>query len=457
MPWQQRVVMVALEVQSEAAGDPYPGDWAYDEVGISTQRRAGKTVLLRPVLAHRLRSRPGVRCWSTAQTGVHARRRWLDLSESLVRSPVGGELKRLTGTGHELLTWRSTGSTLEPFAPNAESLHGEDPDLVLVDELFAFDAEEARELRQAYRPGFLTNDAQAWLLSAAGTVESAWLNSLRKRGRAAVEAGRQLGLAWFEWQLPDVVDGIPVEELDDEALVEACIRWHPAYGHTIRPQAIRSAWEEMTEHDYATGRRDFLRAYGNRTPAGGRPRLIPLHVWKGGQTELEIPAGRLALAFEVDPDGAESSITTAARLPDGRGLVEVVERAEGSAWLAARILELLERHDDIAAVSCNDAGPTRDVADLLEAAGVDVYRVSERDYAAACVRVDRELRAGTFLHRGQTALDDAAGVVGKRKLGQSWAWARHDEPISALSSATIALWAIDHAPAPEPESGFWIG
>lgn len=458
MPWQAYVVTVALEVQSVEAGDPDPGSWAYDTVGVSVQRQAGKTYLLRPVVAHRLRSRDAARVWQTAQSGVHARRRWLDLTDALTTSPLKPELRRKIGVGHEELRMLSTLSTLEPFAPNGDSLHGETPDLVLVDELWSFDADQARELRQAYRPGFATKDAQVWLLSTAGDHESVWLNRLRARGRRAVEEGRQLRVAWFEWQVPDVVDGVPIEELDDEALVRAVIDWHPARGHTLREASVWAAWEEAIEDDYAVGKLEFLRAWANRTPGSGRPRFYAADVWERARVDDDLPPGRVALGFEVDPDSEESSIVAAAQLPDGRRVVEVVERREGSTWLVPRILELRARHE-VAAIGCNDAGPTREAADLLELAGVELDRLSARDYATATVRIDRELREErpTVVHRGQAALDAAAGAVGKRTIGGSWAYAKVGAPVSTLVSATVALWAWDHAPEPEPETRFWIG
>jgi hypothetical protein len=459
MPWQAYVVLVGLEVQSAEAGDPEPGAWAYDTVGVSVQRQAGKTYLLRPVIAHRLRSIPHARVWSTAQTRVHARRRWLDLTDALLASPLERDLRRKTGVGHEELRWVETSSTLEPFAPNGDSLHGETPDLVAVDELWAFDAEEGRDLRQAYRPGSATKNFQVWLLSTAGTPASSWLNGLRARGRAAVEAGRQLGIAWFEWQLPDEVDGVAVEELDDEELVRAVIRWHPARGHTLREASVWAAWEEAIEQDYATGRADFLRGWANRTPASSRPRTIPLDVWNAGAVGFPMPEG-IVLTFEVDTELEESAIVATGQLEGGRRIAEVIERRDGSEWLAARVLELVDAHPDVRAVGCNDAGPVRDVADVVDKGlpeGWDVFRLSARDYAAACVRQERELRAGTWVHRGELDLDAAAAVVGKRKLGESYAWRRYDEPITTLVAAAAGLWTFDNAPAHEPESGFWIG
>lgn len=462
MPWQDLVVDVALEVQSAEAGDEAPGEWAYDEVGVSIPRQGGKTYLMRPVIVHRLRRWVGSRVWTTAQKGTKARARFLDMAEHLRRSPIADEFKILRGVGHEEATWKETGSSMVPFAPTGDDLHGETPDFVLVDELWSFDAEEARELRQAYLPGFTTKDAQAWLLSTAGDHRSAWLNNLRRRGRRAVETGQRRGLAWFEWTLPDEVDGVPVEDLDDEALVELCIRYHPAFGHTLRPASVRSAFVTMTEEDYATGRADFLRAYGNRTQATKGTRAIPEAAWLASRVDTPIPEdARFALAFEVDPDGLESTVTAVTRLPDGRGLAEVIDTRPGTRWVAPRVLELVEKWDP-AAVGCNDAGPTRDVADLVEAAGVDVQRVGVRDYAAARVRIVEEWTltvegtpAPTFLHRGEECLDVATRSTGLRSAGPgSQVWA--GSGITALVSATIGLWTYDHAPEPAPRR-FRIG
>lgn len=456
MPHQVLAVTVGLEVQSVEAGDPEPGAFAYDEVGVSMQRRGGKTYTTRVLVAHRMRTRTMARIWSTAQTGKHARRRFLDLSESLVRSPIGSGLRRHVGVNHEQLTMLETGSTLEPFSPNADAIHGDDADLVIGDELWAFDAEQARVIRQAYLPAFGTTNGQAWLFSTAGTEESAWLNGLRRRGRAAVEAGRQLGLAWFEWGLPDEVDGIPVEDLDDEALIEACIRYHPATGYTLRPGSVRASWATMTEEDPVTGRLDFLRAWGNRTPSSGKARTIPAHLWDHGRTEEKIPDdARVVLGAAVEKDGSEAAIAAAAMLPDGRRIVEVVDALEGASWLLARGIQLAEKHST--PIAGNDAGPTRELLDVLELAGVPVYRIPERDYAAACVRVERELRDGSWRHRGQSSLNDAAAGTGKRRLGGSWAWANVGSPIAALEAATVAAWGLDHVPVPEDEGSFWIG
>src|SRR4051812_33501354 len=161
MPWQVQVVMVGLEVQSEAAGDPNPGAWAYDEVDVFVERQAGKTTLLRPVMVHRC-GVPRARGFMTAQTGREARARLMDATDDILTSVYRPRVRRKVSHSFEELRWLATQATMVPFSPNEDDMHGETPDLVSVDEIWAYGAEEARKLTAAYEPGFATKNGQTW-------------------------------------------------------------------------------------------------------------------------------------------------------------------------------------------------------------------------------------------------------------------------------------------------------
>ena len=49
--------------------------------------------------------------------------------------------------------------------------------------------------------------------------------------------------------------------------------------------------------------------------------------------------------------------------------------------------------------------------------------------------------------RPHAALDTAAGAAARRSVADAWAWGRRQSgtSISALTAATVALWAYDHA------------
>jgi hypothetical protein len=459
MPWQQYVVDVALEIQSIEAGDPSPGEWAFDEVVVTTPRQAGKTTLIRPVMVHRCGTYPQARVWMTAQSGRHARRRWMDATDILVQH-LSNKVKRKIGVGHEELRWLATNSTLEPFAPNQDSLHGETPDLVTVDEFWTFDAEAAEELQQAYLPGFTTKDAQAWLTSTAGDVTSAWFNEARASGRASCEEDVQLGTAFFEWGIPDVVDGESVESLDDATVLELVLANHPSNGHTLRPASIASAQAKMS-------RSEFLRAYGNLTDStSGRPPEISRHIIASALSHVAVDGipmdSPVGMSVEVDPDRRESSISVAWRDTKGIAHSKVLRSDPGTRWLAAEVVRLVE-DGNVPIVAINDAGPAKDIADELERLEVPVLRVGYSDFSAACVRWWDELHetdvdgkpAPTVQHCGHPRFVDAIDTVRRIKVRSGAAWVfRHDiEPIPAVVSNVLSVWAFDHLPEPEYDPG----
>lgn len=448
MPWQQLVVDVALEVQSEAAGDPAPGDWAYNDVTVTVQRQAGKTTLLRPVVAHRCGSGRSRRVFATAQKREKARARWMDATDDFLTSPLRDQVKRTVSRMGEELRWRSTQSTFVPFAPNADDMHGETPDLVLVDELWAFEHEQAKKLMGAYVPGFLTKDAQAWKFSTAGTDASWWLNTSRRSGRRAVEEGVRIGTAYFEWSLPDRVDGKRLRSLTDDELIQACIDHHPATGHTLRPAAVRLAWEQM-----GGDRAEFLRAYGNRSAedVASKWQAIDEADWLTSIDGSSIPpAARVAFGVWVDEDGDDAAVAAGWRDAAGTMHAEHLHLQTGIRGIVTYVRDVAERN--AAVVSIANVGTSRDVADELEAAGVEVLRVSQADVTAAVSRHRSELSAGLW----RSAIATPATEAAQAATIERGRWGRPGESVSALGAQTMAGWGIDHAPAPKIRRPFKV-
>lgn len=454
MPWQAYVHDVANEV------DPHTGWWAYDEVVITVERQAGKTTLKIPLYAHRMQITPGGELWMTAQNGKKAVKRWEKASDALLNIPeFNPHLKRWVTVARERLRWNPTGALLVPFAPDDENMHGESPDLVDVDEWWAFDAVAAGGLIASYSPGFLTKNAQAWKTSTMGTEESAGLNEDVKKGRAAVEMDKRTGIAYFEWSLEDEPGGIPIDELTDDQLVAECIAIHPAIG--FHPKAPADKMRHHIASELKTlGRREFIRAYGNRLQSSvGGWQVISQPQWVAAMSDRPIPPGvPVGLGFEVDPDGRDASISVAWRSPDGRGLVEVVKVQDGATWVAADVVALCTRWD-VVQVAVQNSGPARHVADALIAGGMEVLRLSQMDFSAACAMFHGEVTAKgqpKTRHIGQAVLNSAVEHVTKRRTGPSGAWAWRIDPavsITALVAGTAALWAADHPRELEEDLG----
>jgi hypothetical protein len=456
MPWQRFIVDVAHEV------DPVTGWWAYDEVVVTVPRQAGKTTLKIPVYVHRLGRLELGELWMTAQSGGKALDRW-NKARLWMEKPSSGiahRIKSKVSIGHEVVTWRDTLANLRPFTPGETQMDGESPDMVDVDEWWAFDQKRARDLEQSYSPGFLTKNAQAWKTSTAGTRESWGLNRDVLRGRQAVELGRRSGLAYFEWSLPDVVAGVQLDDLPDEDLVQACIEIHPAIGFHPTAPAARMSQHIRTSEWEKLGREGFLRAYGNRMAGGGKLAIIPQASW-AACVDRPIPTGApVAFGVAVDPRHGDGAIAAAFRdLETGEVTAEILRSKPGSQWLEAELMELAGRNDHVQ-IAANAAGAVLDAVDVLEARADwpeewEVLRITLREWGAACARIVKEATTTprpTFHHIAQAELTLSVENAGKRRAGAgAWAWDGVETSVAPIDAVTAAVWAMDHPRPPKPD------
>ena len=87
-----------------------------------------------------------------------------------------------------------------------------------------------------------------------------------------------------------------------------------------------------------------------------------------------------------------------------------------------------------------ESGPARSVIEELARAGdpIEVYKAPT--YTAACQTFYDLIVEGRLAHRGQAELDEAARVVGRRFVGDSWVFGRavSSGEISSLVAAAVA-------------------
>lgn len=427
MPWQQYNADVALEVDDD-------GRFYYALSLTTVPRQSGKTTLFGAVMDHRAILTPRGRVWFTMQTAKDAVD-WLTNEHWPLLGPFGNlaSIRRMAGSEH--IRWRTSGGLVRPFPPNPTGLHGKTSDLVVIDECWAFDPLRGQQLDQAIVPTQATRpNAQVWKCSTAGDISSTWWLGAVEAGRAAVEAGRTAGVAYFEWSCPDDLDPC------DPA---SWPQYHPAYGRTIGEPNMQAALDML-------GPDEFARAYGNRW-VSMVARVIPVPAWRAVRDEAApMPeAGRVALGFDVALDRSDASLVAAWRDEAGTARVEVADNRPGVGWLPERLAELSEKWQPLA-IGYDMAGPAIDVADVCQRAGLAVEPVKAREYAAACAGFLEAIVADppTIRIRPNTALDAAAGAAARRSVADAWAWGRRQSgtSISALTAATVALWAFDHAP-----------
>ena len=465
--WQRQVVDVGTELVPDAdgsiivAGERY--SWAYRTVVVHVQRQAGKTTLLGPKNLHRCLTRPGVKCWLTAQTRQDGRDTWRDVAELVSRSPLAGVVTTRRSNGSEELTVTGSGSSFRVFAPSEDALHGKANESVDVDEAWAFDGVQGMALQQAILPTFSTTGGQLWLTSTAGTAASTWLRGYIDRGRAAVAGGMTEGIAYFEWSLSPA-DALRATELLTEVrqapaltdqllakldqVLDLVMAAHP--GAYVRRDAVKDAALSMSPGE-------FLRAYGNVWTLTA-DQVIADHLWAacrdrtaGYPEAMPMPEpGTLALSFAVAIDRSCASVSGSWRVGHRRA-VDVIDSRPGVSWMADRIEQLAERYQ-VREVGYDGAGAALDVADELARRGkVTLRKLTTSEYITACAAMLQAVNDQVLLHRGSAALDTAVAAAARREIGDAgWAWSRRNSAgsIAELEAATVASFTLDHRPAP---------
>lgn len=421
MPWQRYVWDVALEV------DPRTDRLAYGMVIVLVQRQAGKTEAALPAGIRACLAGRQQRVWYTAQTGQDARDKWLEWLERVEYSRLGRLVRPRRTNGSESMRW-PTGSTLRPFAPVPEALHGKQSDLVMPDEGWAFTMSQGAALEtaivptQATRPG-----AQVWIISAAGTMaDSRWLRAHVERGRA----GDNPRAAYFEWSIP---------EGEDPQDIDTVARYHPAVGYTISRESLLDAQATMGSAD------NFARAYGNVWPKIGDGG-IPAHIWAAAITRADLPATPPGIGVDVAEDRSAATIAACVG-----GIGEIIDRRPGVSWAAERVAELRRRHN-VRYIVCPRSGPAGTVADQLIRAGVPLLPLTDRDYANACAAWYDALRERRARVRPHPDLDRAAVNVVRRSIGEGWGWGRKasGDAIDPLIAVNLAWHAEINVPQSRP-------
>lgn len=442
-PLQRYIDDVANEVDDD-------GRFVYRSIVILGPRRLGKTSIMEPVLTHRGEQK---RCElaMTAATGEMAVELFGEVTDGLIDSPVADRFDRAKSQGYSRLTFTRSGSVLRAVTPNARIGHSKSLRLAWVDEFWSHSAAQLKEMRAGYRPTFLTTGGQEWLTSTAGDVRSDAFIAARRQGRADVLAGRNTGRAFFDVSAPEETSaGVSLADLSEGELLEFLADNHPSVGYLFSRQELMDLM--LLDLEDLGGRSGLLRAYGNLTDTGETSAVFaPAVVEKshrGGS-----PTGDVALGIAVDDLGRESTICVAWR--DAAGVAwTMYQHAAGSVWLTGEVQRLRSDYG-VSVVAVQGASPARDVADELEMSGVNVSRLSQADTAAAGSRFFREFGAGRVMW---DEFDRSAGTFQReiiaaelRGKGSGIEWLpRGGAPLTMLPAGTVALWAHDHMPEPEP-------
>ena len=435
MPWQH--LAADLIGETDAAGR-----LLHPVVVITVPRQSGKTALLGAVMLHRMTMRTDARVWYTAQTGIKAREQTQELITTVGKSPFGPPITQCRrGAGDTSIEFLKLGSRIQAHPPTADSLHGTQSDLNVIDEAWKYDEALARGLMGAIVPTQSTRpNAQTVIVSTAGTADSTWFHDFVDRGHAG------------EVCLIDYGIGPDVDAADFEAIAAA----HPAIGHTQQRSILDTARPQMSAGE-------FLRAYGNRRTST-YDRLIPLELQELATTNADLPDGPAVFGVGVSFERDDVVIVAAATDTDGTPVLELVERYPSvTADLPSRLAELTDRHGGTVALA--PAGPAGALADDAERAGADVQRIRDADLSASTLDFLDRIRRPQFdpteppglRLRAHPAFTAALDVAALRTSGDRQFWSRRGSAgsIAAVEAATCALYALNHQPAPPVAPMIW--
>lgn len=433
MPWQQLVADIALEF------DPKTKRPVYREVRLTVPRQSGKSTLILPTVVMRaecsqLLGGDRQRMLYAAQTGSDARRQWRTdyLPRLETAKAMKGRFRVYLPTGNEAVIFRD-GSTFSPTAMTTRAGHGQTLDAAFLDEAFA---QVDDRVDQAWDPAMITRPfAQKWIVSTVGTTASTYLKSKTDTGRAAVDAGVDEGIAYFEWSADEDADP------GDPRTWWSCM---PALGHTQTEEAVRQLYNSMALPEF---RRSLLNQWTDRVAET----VIPVASWRACEDSTSAREGRPAIAVDVSPSRSTAAVAFAAARADGLAHIQVVRHEVGTDWVAAYVKQIaLERN--ARCVVLDRAGPVGSLIIELEqglsSTNTPLKLMNKEDMKAACGSFYDAVVTEQVRHVGQSTLDMAISGADRRQLDDAWAWKRRTSvnDISPLVAVTAALWGLSTTP-----------
>lgn len=406
----------------------------YRTVGLSVARQNGKTTLVLVRVALQLIVPKSLVAY-TAQDRNMARLKWLQYVEALMATPFRDRVKHVSRVnGSEALIMHN-GSQFLIVTPGEGAGRSLSLDLAIIDE-----AAQHRDMTVvgALGPTTMTRPfAQVWLLSNAGTFDSAMWRHYTESGRAQVD-NPLATLCWLEWAADDDVD------------VFDRVGWAEANPSMDLPGGVTSValMDAAMTLPADTFRRENLNLWVGVSASGG----IDQVAWAACRDDDAVPGDALALGLDFTPERDRGALVAAGDR-DGRTPLDVIEAGSDLDRLVTRAGEVAARWE--ANIVIDRGGPAASAVPALERAtawGAGNHRVrliGLPDLARACGDFYDAATHARLSHRGDFRLGDAVSAAAKRRVGDGWVWRRRGNAadITPVIAATLARWGVITAPA----------
>ena len=279
-------------------------------------------------------------------------------------------------------------------------------------------------------------DAQAWAITNEGDDRSVVLHDFYDAGVQFITTGagdRRLGL--FAWSARPGCDLLDVEETAQaNPNLGRRIQWESLQGKALRARLAGGEVEAKYRTEVLCQRVQRLKV-----------EPVSMDGWAATSGDVELadlssPVFFLTVAREM----ASAVIGVAARV-DGRPFVEVCDERPGTAWLAARVVELSARYPD-ARFGGFAAGPVRSWVPTLADAGVDLVLLTGQDTQAACAHLQKLVDDRAVTHGRDMSVVESLRGAERRDLdggGWVWDWRASTSDLAPLAAVTGALWMLE--------------
>lgn len=309
---------------------------------------------------------------------------------------------------------------------------------------------------------------QLWYGGSAPDKDMAPCDQIARVRRRALKNAPSL--AYFEWSADLCTDQCPDDcrDHDDPADPQVWAKTNPGLGIRIDRERIEREYESMSPKGFA---RERLSVGNWPSEHGDQFEVIPEEIWRElGDPIVKDESGniiagsqateKVAFSLAAAPSGRYASIGVASPREDGLLHVEVVDYWRGTSWVVERAVQLRDAWGPVVFV-VDPGGPAGFLIADLEAAGVEVTKMTARDVAQACGGLVAacgvaEGDEAVLRHIPHPALDAAVAGATTKALGDGWKWVPRSPSvdISPLQAITQARWGLvtaeDDEEAPEP-------
>lgn len=417
--WQQWVL-------EESMAERANGKWAATEVVLNVPRQNGKGSVIEA------RQIAGLFLLGEADL-VHSAHEYKTCADHFRRitTLIEGcaELDRRVakvrrGSGEQAVELKS-GARLRFVARSAGSGRGFTGDSIYLDEAYAltFDMMAAMKFTQS---ASRTGNRQAWYTSSQAMPTSDVLHSVRRRAMN----GDSPRMFFAEWGADADCD------IRDRDVWYAT---NPTLGLRIDEETVAEELAGFADRPELFARERLGIPDGEDGAAG----VVPIELWNSLVAPYEM-AGSARLALDVSADLRWSSIAAVQDDAEGIAHLEVIDRREGTEWLAGRAIELCRRFQVPISVPMN--GPAVAQVPLLRAGGVDVVEVGATDVMRAAAGFVDACANKRLRHLGSESMRNAITGAAVKTVGDLTQWGRatSTSDITPLVACSIALAA--HVP-----------